>query len=315
MFAALALGGCGKKDKDEPKKGPAPPATSPKAATTNKAPTGATPNIFSEKKEGPKSVAGFKTPESVLYDPAADVYLVSNINGDPFGTDDNGYIAKVTVDGKSEIWIDGAKDDVKLDAPKGMALLGDTLYVADITTVRMFDRKSGAAKGDVPIKGATFLNDLAAGADAVYVSDSGLGAGFKPTGTDAIYEIAGGKATPVIKDKALGNPNGLSVAGDDLWVVTFGTGELYKISAGKKAAGVKPPKGQLDGIVQLPSGDVLVSSWEAKAVYRGPTDGSAWTELAKDLESPADIGWDTKRNKLLVPLFQKDTIHLIDVKP
>ena len=136
--------------------------------------------MLAKPKAGPSTVTGFKTPESVLYDAEADVYLVSNINGDPFGTDDNGFIAKVTADGKMETWIDGAKEDVKLDAPKGMALLGDTLYVADITTVRMFDRKSGAAKGEVAIKGATFLNDLAAGTDAVYVSDSGLGAGFKP---------------------------------------------------------------------------------------------------------------------------------------
>jgi sugar lactone lactonase YvrE len=314
VFAALTVGGCGKKDKDAPKQGPKPPATSPKATTPNKSPTGATPNIFSEKK-GPTSVTGFKTPESVLYDADTDVYLVSNINGDAFGTDDNGFIAKVKPDGTMETWIDGAKDDVKLDAPKGMALLGDTLYVSDITTVRMFDRKTGAAKGEVAIKGATFLNDIAAGTDAVYVSDSGLAPGFKPSGTDAIYKIAGGKATPVIKDKALGNPNGLWVAGDDLWVVTFGTGELYKVAAGKKAAGVKPPKGQLDGIVQLTTGDVLVSSWEGKAIYRGPADGSKWTELANDQESPADIGWDSKRNKLLVPLFQKDTVNIIDVKP
>ncbi|HTM20314.1 MAG TPA: hypothetical protein VL172_07405 [Kofleriaceae bacterium] len=312
-IAALALGACGK-NKDSKKKGPAT-TSSPKATTESKQPTGMNPRLGAKKPEPPQTIGGFKTPESVLYDADADIYYVSNINGDPFGADDNGFISKLTPEGKAEVWIDGAKPDVKLDAPKGMALLGDLLYVADITTVRMFDRKTGAPKGEVAIKGATFLNDLAAGKDVVYASDSGMLPGFKPSGTDAIYKIAGGKATAVIKDKDLGGPNGLALAGDDLWVVTFGSGELYKVTGGKKEGAVKPPKGQLDGLLVMGNGDVMISSWEAKAIYRGPTDGTKFAMAAKDLESPADIGWDGKRNRMLVPLFQKDQVAFVDARP
>src|SRR5688572_19107722 len=39
---------------------------------------------------------GLATPESVLHDPDADIYLVANINGSPLEADDNGYIAKVS---------------------------------------------------------------------------------------------------------------------------------------------------------------------------------------------------------------------------
>src|SRR5262245_10177215 len=62
-------------------------------------------------------IPGFQTPESVLYDADNDVYLVSNINGKPLDADDNGFISKVSPDGKiTELkWIDGAKDNVKLD--------------------------------------------------------------------------------------------------------------------------------------------------------------------------------------------------------
>ena len=65
---------------------------------------------------------GFSTPESVLHDEASDVYLVSNINGEPLGADDNGFISQVSPDGKvtNSKWIDGSKDTVKLDAPKGV---------------------------------------------------------------------------------------------------------------------------------------------------------------------------------------------------
>jgi predicted small lipoprotein YifL len=85
---------------------------------------------------------GFATPESVLYDPAADVYLVANINGSPSDEDDNGFISRLSPDGTliELLWIDGQDEGVTLDAPKGMAIIGDTLYVADISRVRSFDR-------------------------------------------------------------------------------------------------------------------------------------------------------------------------------
>src|SRR3990172_189647 len=136
------------------------------------------------------TVSGFQTPESVLYDPTADLYLVANINGNPAGTDDNGFISRVTPAGQVQTlkWIDGASASVTLNAPKGMAIAGDTLYVADITAVRMFDRTTGQAKGAVNVPGATFLNDAAAGPDgSVYVTDTGLNPDFSPNGTHAVY--------------------------------------------------------------------------------------------------------------------------------
>jgi sugar lactone lactonase YvrE len=259
---------------------------------------------------------GFATPESVLYVADQDVYFVSNINGEPLGADDNGYIAKIdpetgkVTEGK---WIDGAKDTVKLDAPKGMGIANGVLYVADINVVRKFDAKTGEPKGEIKIDGATFLNDIAVAADGgIYVSDSGLDAKFASTGTDAIYSIgADDKVKALIKDKALSGPNGL-LAGDAgaVWAVTFGSGEIYAVDAkGKKAAGQKLPKGQLDGIVALDGGDYLVSSWEASAIYRGKPGGE-WKAVVENVKSPADIGWDAKRNRVLIPIFMGNSVIL-----
>lgn len=110
---------------------------------------------------------GIATPESVLYDAETDTYLVSNINGAPLDKDNNGYIAELSPDGKTvnAKLIEGGKNKVTLNAPKGSALVGGVLYVADIDTVRMFDRKTGAPKGEIALKGATFANDVAGGPD------------------------------------------------------------------------------------------------------------------------------------------------------
>ncbi|GAG56131.1 unnamed protein product [marine sediment metagenome] len=70
---------------------------------------------------------GFKKPESVLHDPQADLYLVSNIVGKALEKDERGFISKLSPDGKVlELkWIEGGRDGVKLNAPKGMAIAGD----------------------------------------------------------------------------------------------------------------------------------------------------------------------------------------------
>ena len=106
--------------------------------------------------KAPINVAGdFKTPESILVDVKRDEYLVSNINGAPTDKDNNGFISRVAPDGKiSELkWLEGGKNGLTLNAPKGMALVGNTLYVADLDVVRVFNRSSKRSLGAIPIPG------------------------------------------------------------------------------------------------------------------------------------------------------------------
>lgn len=257
---------------------------------------------------------GFQTPESVLYDAEQDVYFISNINGNPLANDDNGYISRVNAETlQSETkWIDGSKAEVTLNAPKGMAIAGDDLWVSDITTMRRFDRKTGAPKGEVALKGATFANDVASDGTTVYASDSGLNAEFKSTGTDSIWKIENSKATKLVTGKDLKGPNGVAVVGGKLWVVSFGANELYAIDKGKKANAVTLPNGGLDGLVALPDGTLAITSWNAKAVYRGSPSGP-FTALVENIDSPADLGYDSKRRRLLVPHFMENKVTFHDV--
>jgi hypothetical protein len=298
---------------------PAPPPGPAATAAETPQPESAAPQKQAETAPPPIVVkdVGFKTPESVLYDPEADVYLVSNVNGSPFEQDDNGFISKVGPAGNViELkWIDGAKADVALNAPKGMALSGNVLYVADITWVRLFDRKTGKPKGKLGVPGSTFLNGMATAKDGtVYLSDSGLKPGkegFAPSGSDAVYKI--GKrmqAERVLKDKDLKGPNGVAAADKGVWVASFGGKEIFRIGPDKKKQDVtEVPKGQLDGLVRLPDGTLLVSSWEASTIF-AKRPGAKFEPVITDVKSPADIGYDTKRNRVLVPLFQADRVQI-----
>jgi hypothetical protein len=297
------LEGCRRKNAAPPAQAPAPaPVAAPAPIVEEKPAAPALPAPIVVKD------AGFETPESVLYDAASDLYLVSNISGSPSDKDDNGFISRLNPDGTINAlrWIDGKKADINLNAPKGMAIANGKLYVSDIDFVRVFDAKTGKSMGKAAAPGATFLNDVSAGPDGtIYVTDSGVKAGpngFTPTGTDAVYKIdKTGQAKVLIKDAALHGPNGVFADDSGVWVNTFGGKQLFNVASGKIEGTVELPTGGLDGLLRLPSGTVLVSSWDGSAVYEGK-DGK-FTALISGQKSPADIGYDSKRGALLIPVF------------
>lgn len=259
------------------------------------------------------SDAGFSTPESVYYDKKRDVYLVSNVNGSSHEKDNNGFISKVTPEGEVTLkFIDAADEKITLNAPKGMTVSEDTLYVADIDYIRMFDAKTGAPKGEILFAGASLLNDVATGKDGViYVSDTGVNEKWETDGKDAVYVLRDKKPKKLFSHKTkLGNPNGLLAGDGGVWVVTGTTGELLWLSdEGKLDKGQKISSGGNDGIAHTKDGLLLISSWADEAVYIGKP-GEEFKKEISGLETPADIGFDCTRDRVLIPLFKKNTVIL-----
>lgn len=260
---------------------------------------------------------GFLVPESILYDAANDKYLVSNINGGPSDVDNNGFVSIVNPDGTVHQldFIGGGKKGVTLNAPKGLALHGGTLYVADITVVRKFNAKTGAPLGAIQFPKSTFINDIAVSDDGtLYVSDTGIkiaGNDVTPTGTDAVYKVVKGKVTVLAKGEHLNRPNGVALVNGGLVTVTFGSKQLLQLDAkGNVASTTELPASTLDGVVALPNGQLLVSSWEKQSVFIGSIGGS-WSIASDNLPSPADIGFDPTRSRVLVPVFVGNELRFV----
>jgi hypothetical protein len=231
--------------------------------------------------------------------------------------DGNGFISRVSPSGEVlELkWIDGEAEGTTLNAPKGMAIVGDVFYVTDITVVRMFDRVTGGALGEIAVEGATMLNDLAPASDGgVYLTDTGfqLGAdgGFEPSGTDAVYHIAAnGDVHTLIADPGLGAPNGVVEVDGDVWVVSFMSGELFRLVDGERVDVTTVAEGRLDGVILV--GDrLMVSSWGSQGIHAG-TVGGEFSAVVTDVQSPADIGYDATRNVILIPLFQLNEVRIV----
>jgi len=259
-------------------------------------------------------VDSFRTPESVLHDSVMDVYVVSNINGNPTAKDDNGFLSRVAPDGRVlELrWVDGVSDNVTLHAPKGMGIRGDTLFVADIDEVRLFDRTSGAPLGSRAVRGATFLNDVTVGPDGtVYVSDTGLRPDFSRSNTDAVYRFGeGGRAVPLAQGTSLDQPNGIFAYELGVLVVTWGGSAYVLDSLGRRTELQKPPHGQLDGVFRGPGGSLYASSWADSSIVALPAGDVEWRALLTGMEAPADIGFDARRGRVLVPLFNANRLEV-----
>ncbi len=264
-------------------------------------------------------------PSACYYDEVSDVYLVSNVHGSPTAKDDNGFILKISpTDGTRTAWISGDHSDVTLHAPRGMAVVGEVLWVADIDMLRRFDRSSGAQLDSINIAGATLLSDVTAAPDGtIYCSDAGLDGDLQPTGTDAIWRInREGVATALIKTPELGQPMGLVARAGGVYVVSWRDGAFYEIDyRGVRTDLGVAPQNKLQGLVRVANANSgsgkqkfaqpswYASSWAGNAIYRfGMTGGVA--AMPMRLEEAADLGYDSRRNCLVIPLSGSNRIRV-----
>lgn len=272
----------------------------------------------------PAPSEGFKVPESVRYDAALDAFFVSNIDGNPSNKDNNGYIARLDAANPTTatVVVQGGQNGVTLHAPKGMAIAGDTLWVADIDAVRAFDKNTGASLATIDLAplGATFLNDVAIAPDGtVYVTDTGIA--FSATGElshpgrDRIYAIKGGTPSIAIEgDSLLTRPNGIAWDGvNNRFVLAgFGGPDISAWVPGEQAVTkLASGPGSYDGLEALADGRLLVTSWADSSL--NVVSGGTLTRLAGSLEAPADIGVDTRRNRVAVPRFNAGRVEYFNI--
>lgn len=292
LIAGLALAsGC---------TGDAPTSVAPETASLKKAPAPPPNPIVVED-------IGFAFPESALHDEKADVYLVSNVGaGDLLALDNNGFITRLAPDGSvlTLKWIEGTAEH-PLHGPTGLVLVGNVLYVVDREAVKLYSGTTGEWLGVIPFpKSVSLLNDICVGnRNTLYVTDTGLSPTFAPTGTDAIYQIRNGKLSIFAQGTWLNNPNGCITNGANVIVTSFdAAGGVYRVNpSGKKHVTAEMPEdaGQNDSVLRV-GGFLYVTSWEASAVYRMSMGGGQLIKIL-DLGTPADLGYDAKRDRLLVP--------------
>ncbi len=255
--------------------------------------------IIAQKLEKKWEATGLEAPESVVA--YKDFYLVSNVAGQPAEKNGLGYISKLSK--KGEITI--KKWAIGFNAPKGLGIYGENLYVADIDLVVLVDLNTGKIKKRFKAEGATFLNDIEITSDGtVFITDT--------FGGNAIYRIKDGEISLWLKNDLLNYPNGLKVKGDELFVSSWGVvtnqetfetevpGVLLSVNLKDKSIKtLTEPFGNLDGLGVLGEG-FLVSDWISGEIMT--VDKNNKTQVILNLKpGSADLGLFENQEILLVP--------------
>lgn len=247
------------------------------------------------------TLSGLDAPESVALAPGGTTLFVSNVNGEGGAVDGNGYIALVSTDGKvvKKAWASG------LNAPKGLIVKGDRLFVSDVTRLVEINAKTGAIVATHDIPGAKFLNDTALAPDGrVLISDSDAG---------RIYAFDGRSASTLVEDAKLGAVNGMLVEKARLVIVTM-KGQFLAMDWKTKALSVLGTGfGDGDGLASLGDGRYLVSEWpgqlwlvDAKGAKTTLIDSRAQETYINDFVLAGD--------RLYVPHWKPGSLSLYRVK-
>jgi sugar lactone lactonase YvrE len=251
---------------------------------------------------------GLAQPESVVEDPATGVIYVSNINGAVMQKDGNGFISRLTADGKmlERQWVKG------LNSPTGLALHDRTLYAADVDQLIEINAASGEILKRYDAKGAVFLNDVVVDDEGtVYVSDTPM---------NTIWRLKDGRFEPWLANDALNGPNGLLVQGNTLIVASLGKiqsqgqkkelGTLLAVSLDDQKVskiGKGELIGNLDGLQAIQPGVYLVTDWAQGALYRVDAKGKV-DELIDLNQGSADLSYLPGKKMLLIPMMLDNSL-------
>jgi len=234
-------------------------------------------------------------PESAIYDRGTNSIYVSNINGKYCTKDGNGFISKVSLDGKiGELkWIDG------LDSPQGLAIYNSTLYVADMDKIVEIDIHS-KTKIEHVVDRAEFLNDAAA--------DKNGNVFFTDCKTNKIHCLKGGEVSVWLNDTLLKSPNGMLWSDSDLYLLTMKDGFLYRVEGHTKQMGLicKGIK-NCDGITPDGEEGFFVSgAWQGEIFHIDKNRNKRVVlDLGRRKTIAADICYLPKERLLLVPTLNK----------
>ena len=245
-------------------------------------------------------IIGFSHPESITIDPTSNRVFVSNIGEEmnPTAKDGDGFISEVAANGSvvQQHWT----PEGILDAPKGLAIIDDVIYTADIDRVVGFDLNSSQEVFSLDLSAeANFLNDL------VVIDNNTLLVSASDRGT--VYQINLDKRKYSALPGYVPGANGITYNVETNTVYAVGLGEnfngegnLYRLAFSDPDAQfelINSATGFLDGVTLTDDTHLLYSDWVDIAK---PTLGAIYSydlstqqtnklTLPEEIRSPADF--------------------------
>ncbi|MFD2533300.1 SMP-30/gluconolactonase/LRE family protein [Gracilimonas halophila] len=251
------------------------------------------------------SITGLDGPEAVRYDPDQDIYFISNFTGGGNEQDSTGFITKTdSRGGIQELRFMTGTEEAPLHAPRGMFIVDETLWVADVLGVHGFNKNTGEQTDFIDFSEFEigFLNDISADENGrLYVTD---------TGTSTVYKIEDGAAELFLADLPSA-PNGITLNPEtgNFILAPWGGDQTYNAfnDAGELSEFATLDGGYIDGIEFI--GATLFSASQQDSSIRIFNEDTERI-LIKTTGRPADIGINTKLNHIAVPYIALDRVDI-----
>jgi hypothetical protein len=238
--------------------------------------------------------AGLQTPESALYNDDHEIVYVSNMGPTRDVKNGDGFISLLTADGEIENlqWVKGLND------PKGIALWGKNIYVADINELVVINIESGKIEKKYPVPKAKFLNDVTASRNgSIFISDMN---------DQQIYMFENENINSWKTDSLLENVNGLFASNDflyagnaSIWELDINTGLMNEIVTNT---------GAVDGLVKIDNNTYLFSNWIGKIFISKNGEVIQLLDTSESKINTADISYSPELNMLFVPTFSGNSV-------
>ena len=249
----------------------------------------------------PLSVSGqnlLRAPESVVYDPTYDRYLVSNWL--------TGHIVAIDNQGNQTYFVQNQY------CKNGLHISGNTVYAACIDQgIKGFDLTDTSLVMHVMIDGMINLNDLTSDTSGnLYVTD---------VYRSKIYKIRlSDQSCSVFADDGIYYPNGIYFDGrhNRLLLVSFRNYspiQAINIEDSIVTTIVNTGRHNLDGITEDNGGNIYFSSWTTTSIYVYDSLFNHPPELFySNPGGPADIYFDKINNIMAVPVMNYHTVEFIE---
>ncbi|AFZ18867.1 SMP-30/gluconolactonase/LRE family protein [Allocoleopsis franciscana] len=259
-------------------------------------------------------------PEAAFWHAESRTWFVSNLGGGlSLARDGFGWLTRYDENGKllDARWVDG------MDAPTGIAAVGNLLYVADRAGVHEIDVQRAIILRTIEIPNSKFLNDVAAAPNGdLFVSD------FE---ANRIYRLNGEREAEVwLEGEELENPNGLIVEGNNLIIATWGPmtdpatfavkhpGTLQKAELATRKlspVGKGHPIASFDGVIAIGK-HYFATDWPAGRLLRISAEGEV-QEVLTGFHQLADLGYNPDRKTIAMPVMSDSRLiflHLEAIK-
>lgn len=265
-----------------------------------------TPNV--------KVFGSFRFSESLSYDAERDLIVSVNAGMAQDLVPNDGYVSLINPDGSVHTpkWIGVNRNGLTLNHPLGSHIARGMLYVVDIDTVRWFDIKTGEPKGNIQVNGAGRFNDLEVAADGtIYATVTGT---MDPTSWKIYKILPDGTSSVLITGAPLAMPNGITFDGKgNLVIVNIGSNAVLTFSTdGKLLTTENAVDPGNDGVVVTADGTKYVSSVRQGTVSR-IRPGQKAEIIASGIPSAASMTYDSKRNRLVIPMNDWNAIAFVEL--